>query len=85
MDRVLSARIDEAWVHRLAELARKLKVTKKEILERALALFAAKIEAEKGGDPFQETCGAWNRPGTPDELVAQGREAFRRSMRRHER
>lgn len=82
MDRVLSARIDEAWVLRLAELSRRLKVTKKEILERALALFAAEVEAGTGRDFLRETCGAWEREEAAGELVEQARRRFREAMRR---
>ena len=46
MDKVLSARVDESVVSKIAVLARELHTTKKRIIEGAIALFAEKVEAD---------------------------------------
>lgn len=85
MDRVLSARVDESIVHLLTLLARQLGTSKKAVIERAIALLAEQLDAERRVDVFASTCGAWSRDETPEETVSRGRAAFRASMERHHR
>ena len=83
MDKILSARVDEAVIHRLGTLAKKLGKTKKSILEDAICLYAEKVEKEQKIDILEQTLGAWHRSESPDETVETARQAFRRSVRRH--
>lgn len=85
MDKVLSARVDEAVLQRLGMLADAMGTTKKDVLERAILAFAEQVEGKAAADPIRQTSGAWVRDEGPEDTVARGREAFRRSMRRHRR
>jgi predicted transcriptional regulator len=85
MDKILSARVDESVVNSIGSLARRLHTSKKRILERAIEMYAAKIDKEQEFDVFQQTCGAWSREESAEQLVKAARKAFRDSMRRHKR
>jgi predicted transcriptional regulator len=84
MDKVLSARVDEAVVRRIANLARRLHTTKKAVIEGAIQMYAAKVEQESELDVLEETLGAWAREESASQTVKRAREAFRDSMRRHQ-
>jgi len=83
MDKVLSARIDESAAALLDELSRKLRRSKKSILEDALRGYA---EHAAGGAPLDlidETRGAWERDESAADTVRAARAAFRSSLGRH--
>ena len=84
MDKVLSARVDEAVIRQIGLLARELKTTKKAIIESAVRLYSEQSDLKKQLDVFEQTCGSWNRSESPDETVNQARSAFRKSMKRHQ-
>ncbi len=83
MDKVLSARIDEAVVRRIGDLARRLRTSKKDILERAVNLFAESVNKSHATDIFEQTSGAWQRSEGPEKTVTRVRRAFRESLVRH--
>jgi predicted transcriptional regulator len=85
MDKILSARVDEAIVQQLGRLAQKLHTTKKAVIEAAILAYAEKAETEKDIDIWEETLGAWKRPEPPAETFKQVRFAFRESMKRYQR
>ena len=85
MDKVLSARVDEAVLNRMGAIARRLGLSKKKILENAVNLYANQVEAEQQRDFFAETMGAWQRKASPAETVESARKAFRKSMGRRSR
>ncbi|MGB5685126.1 MAG: hypothetical protein WBM35_04895 [Candidatus Electrothrix sp.] len=85
MDKVLSARVDEAIIRQIGLLARELKTTKKAIIESAVRLYSEQSGLKKKIDVFETTCGSWNRSESPEETVNQARSAFRKSMERHHR
>ena len=85
MDRVLSARLDEAIVHRISTLARHLHTSKKRVIEDAVLLYAGTVDERAKIDVFEETCGAWKRKESATELVRQARRQFDASMTRHHR
>lgn len=85
MDKVFSARVDEAIIRQIGLLARELKTTKKAIIESAVRLYSEQSGLKKKIDIFETTCGSWNRSESPDETVNQARSAFRKSMERHHR
>ena len=84
MDKILSARIDEAVIQQIGLLARELKTTKKAIIESAVRLYSEQSGMKKKIDVFEQTCGSWKRSESPEETVRQARSAFRKSMERHQ-
>lgn len=82
MDRILSARVDEATLRTLRQLAARRGTTQKAILNGAIAEYARKLE-EEGADWLAASHGCWKRREAPEKTIAKGRQAFRRSMRRH--
>ena len=85
MDKVLSARVDQAIIQRIGMLANKLGTSKKAIIERAILDLAEKVEASQGVDLLEQTCGAWDREEASEESASLAREAFRNAMERHRR
>ncbi len=84
MDKILSARVDEAVIQRIGALARQLGTTKKAIIETAIRSFAQRIEEENGMDVLEQTFGAWDRTESPKATVENARKAFRDSMHRYQ-
>ena len=84
MDKILSARVDESVANSIGFLARRLRTSKKKVIERAIEMYAAEIDREQGIDVFEQTCGAWSRKASAEQLVRTARKAFRDSMRRHQ-
>ena len=82
MDKILSARVDEGVVRRIGSLARRLNTSKKNVIESAVELYAQKVEGEQNTDVLEETCGAWKRKESAEQLVRKARGAFRQSMTR---
>jgi len=85
MDKVLSARMDEAVIKRLGMLARICGTSKKAILERAVTELAERLESENEIDELELSFGAWNRDETPDQTRSKARAAFNSSMERRHR
>lgn len=85
MDKVFSARIDESAAACINNLARQLHSTKKQVIERAVALFAAEVERERKTDLLSQSFGAWKRDESAQETVDAARTAFRNSMQRFSR
>lgn len=83
MDKILSARLDEAVVSQLHWLAQRLKTSKKNVLEKAIRHYAGEVEENESLDPFEKTCGAWKRRGKVEKEIGKIRQAFARSMTRH--
>lgn len=85
MDRIISARIDESMADRLNGLARRLHISKKSILERAIDLFSRKVDTEGQTDILEQTFGGWRRRESAEHTVRQAKTAWRQSMERHHR
>ena len=85
MDKILSARVDEAVLRKLGLLAARLKTTKKAIIEKAILAFEEKAAIESEVDALKQTLGAWKRDESPEQTVERSRKAFRKSMERHHR
>jgi hypothetical protein len=83
MDKILSARVDEAVLRRIGMLAQRLGTSKKAVIEAAIREYAERIEPEHGIDVLAETHGAWKRGEPPARTAQRARQAFRDSMRRH--
>jgi len=84
MDKIMSARLDEAVIKRIGSLARQLKTTKKQVLETAVVLYAEKVEKQTREDILDQTFGAWQREEPAEDTVRQSRKAFQDSMLRHQ-
>ena len=83
MDKMISARIDELSYHRLNQIARLLKTSKKKILENAIAHYAQKVESDKKVDIFDQTFGCWKRDESPQQTIQSIRDSMNKSLRRH--
>lgn len=57
MDKILSARVDESIANRIGLLARRLRTSKKKIIESAIERYAAQVDKEQDFDVFEHTCG----------------------------
>ncbi len=84
MDKILSARVDESVVNHIGLLARRLRTSKKKIIESAIERYASQIEKEQDFDVFEHTCGAWHRKDSAANTVIKVRKAFRDSIKRHQ-
>ena len=84
MDKILSARVDESVVNRIGSLARRLRTSKKKIIETAIERYATQIDEEQDFDVFEHTCGVWRRQESARETVVKARKAFQRSIQRHQ-
>lgn len=84
MDKILSARVDEAVLYRLNMLAKSLHMSKKAVLEGAILAFAEKVKANREIDILEKTYGAWQREESVEETIDQTREKFRSSVMRHQ-
>ena len=82
MDKVFSARVDDAILSRITWLAKELGATKKAVIEEAVRRYAQEVEASNGADILEQTCGAWERDEPPEQTVMETRAAFRRSLAR---
>ncbi len=80
MDKILSARVDEAVLYRLNMLAKSLQMSKKAILEGAILAFAEKVNAEQEIDILEKTFGAWQHEESVEVTVNKSRDTFRGSM-----
>ncbi len=82
MDKILSARLEESVIQRIGSLARRLRTSKKRIIEDAIQNYADKIDREEKFDIFEQTCGVWRRKESAGQIVEEARKTFRKSMER---
>jgi len=83
MQKILSARLEEAALDEMERAVRKLRITKKRFLEEAIHAHAARTRTAVDVDCWSETLGAWKRPEGPARTVRAVRLAFQRAMERH--
>ena len=83
MDKIFSARLDEAALDEMERVTRRLKITKRKFLEEAIHLRAQQLEGGKSDDVWSETLGAWKRRERPETTIRKAREEFRRNFARH--
>lgn len=84
MERIFSARLNEAALDEMERVTRKLKMTKRRFLEEAIHLRARQLEGSESRDVWSETLGAWNRAERPESSIRESRDAFRRGFERHQ-
>ena len=85
MDKIMSARVDESVAQRIDILAKKLKTTKKAVIENAIRQYAEKVEAEQNMDILEYTCGSWRREESAADTVQHIRGKMRKAQERHKR
>ena len=85
MDKIMSARVDEAVARQIGMLAKKLKITRKAVIENAIRVYSNTIEAEHDVDPLTHAFGCWKREEPPEETVKRVRGEFRKSQERFKR
>lgn len=86
MQKIFSARIDEAVLHELERVTRQRGISKRQFLEEAIREHAAELTAPGDSDVWAETLGAWRRREQPETTIRRARQAFRRTFsRRHDR
>jgi hypothetical protein len=84
MQKIFSARLDEAVLDEMDRVTRKLRMSKRQFLEEAIHLRARGLSAERGDDVWSETLGAWNRHETSETTIRRARRAFRRTFDRRD-
>ena len=84
MQKIFSARLDEAVLDEMHRVTRKLGMSKRQFLEEAIQLRARGLGGDAGDDVWADTLGAWRRAETPHATIRRARQAFRRAFdRRH--
>jgi hypothetical protein len=84
MDRVFSARVDEAVVRKVSLLARLLGTSKKAVLERAINELADNVEDAGQQAVLGHTHGVWQRNEDVATTVREAKQAFDSGMKRHQ-
>lgn len=83
MQKIFSARLDEALLNEMDRVTHRARMTKKQFLEEAIRSRARELSASPEPDVWEETRGAWKRAGSPAATVRTARSAFQRSLERH--
>ncbi len=83
MDKIFSARLDEAALDEMERVTRRLKITKRKFLEEAIHVRAEQLVGGHSDDVWSETLGAWKRRERPGTTIRKAREEFRRNFARH--
>ena len=84
MDKIFSARVDESIIHLVTSLAARLRTSKKKILERAVQMYADKIDEQENQDVFERSFGSWRRNESAGQISEKSRKKFREAMERHQ-
>ena len=83
MQKMFSARIDEAVLNELERVTRQRGISKRQFLEDAIREYAAEMSTQGDGDIWADTLGAWRRREQPETTIRRARQAFRRTFSRH--
>jgi hypothetical protein len=83
MDKIFSARIDEAALDEMERVTRRLKMTKRRFLEEAIHIRARQLGGEDSADVWSETLGAWKRGERAETTIRKARGEFQRNFERH--
>jgi hypothetical protein len=82
VDKIFSARLDEAALDEMERVTRRLKMTKRRFLEEAIHLRAGQLSEGKDEDVWSETLGAWRRGERPETTIRRARREFQRGFER---
>lgn len=83
MQKIFSARIDEALLNEMDRVTRRAGMTKRQFLEEAIRARARDLSAAPGADVWEETRGAWKRREGGATTLRKARAAFQRSIERN--
>lgn len=83
MQKIFSARLDEAALDEMNRVTRKLRISKRQFLEDAIHERARALTRDDHEDVWDETLGVWRRGETPSATVRRARQAFQRTFTRH--
>jgi hypothetical protein len=84
MQKVFSARVDEAVLNEMDRATRRLRMSKRQFLEEAIQMRAEVVSRDEQGDIWDETLGAWNRRESATTTIRRARHAVRQSFTRHQ-
>jgi predicted transcriptional regulator len=82
MDKIFSTRVDSTVLKLLDELSKRLKKSKKRIIEEAVEQYA-RDRKDEGFDILEETSGCWERDEEPEETAEKVRKTFSDAFKRH--
>ncbi len=82
MQKIFSARLDEALLNEMDRVTRRTGMTKRQFVEEAIRARARELSTPTGADVWDETRGAWKRREAPASTIRKARSAFRRSIER---
>jgi len=85
MDKIMSARMDEAVIQYIGMLAAGLGISKKAVLENAVRQYAEKIRIEQGLDILTHTFGSWQRDEPAAGTVQSIKHTMRKSQEKYRR
>lgn len=83
MDKIFSARVDEAVLEEMSRIVRNLGITKRQFLEEAIRSRLQEASRRGDADIWAETLGAWRRKESPETTARNARRRFQRSFERH--
>ena len=85
MEKVFSARMDEAHINRLNKISELLHASKKATLEKAIDLLWGKVDS-KNSQAFSAAFGIWGDKVQSTETISNEiKKEFRKSYERHNR
>lgn len=85
MDRIFSARIDDAVYRKINDLSTKMRTSKKSVIETAIRNLGQQVEHDTETTVFDRTFGVWKRDETASETVSHVRRVFSESMNRYQK
>ena len=85
MQKILSARLEEAAIAELERVTRKRAISKRRFLEEAIYLHARNLTHQDEQDIWTETLGAWRRRERAAATIRDTRRAFQKALERHHR
>jgi uncharacterized protein (DUF2235 family) len=85
MDKIMSARVDEAVIRRIGMLAKQLNMSKKAVIESAIQKYAQQVEQDENFDILTRTCGSWKRDESAEETVRNIKATMRQSQERYKK
>jgi len=84
MDKIISARIDEAVVGQIGILARERNTSKKSIIEAAVSAYTKILKKQHPLDTFDHTFGVWQREESAEVSKQKSHDAFNCNFSRHQ-
>ncbi len=83
MQKIFSARLEEATLNELDRATRKLRMSKRQFLEEAIRLRVDRLAEDDQADVWAETLGAWQRAEPGATTIRRSRRTVQRGFERH--